>query len=112
MRRSARRRCHAGVEWTCDDPKQHEQNQGHNNDADDTTDAISRLRCCAPVAIFTAAIETAAIAESAEQNDDDNHQDKGAHLPTPDTFQPQAEANLILITHCSHYVARSVGERR
>ncbi len=64
------------MERTCDDPKQHEHNQRHNNGADDPTDAVSRLRCCAPIAIATAAIETTAIAKTTEQNDDDNDQYK------------------------------------
>jgi hypothetical protein len=41
------------------------------------------------IAKATAAIETTAITKSAKQNDDDNHQKKGAYLPTPDTFQPK-----------------------
>jgi hypothetical protein len=45
------------VERTGDDPKQHEQNQHYNDGADDPTNAVSRLRCCAPIAIATAAIE-------------------------------------------------------
>src|SRR3954464_2582125 len=80
---SAPRRCYASLKWIGDDPQQHQQNQEHNNDADDATNAISRSRCGAPIAIATAAIEATAIAKSAEQNDDDNNQHESAHDSPP-----------------------------
>src|SRR5690349_5792605 len=83
---SAPRRCYASLKWICDDTQQQQQNQDHNNDADDATNAISRSRCGAPIAIATAAIETTAIAKSAEQNDDDNNQHEGAHDSPPNAF--------------------------
>src|SRR3954447_11865590 len=85
---SAPRRCYASLKWIGDDPQQHQQNQEHNNDADNATNAISRSRCGAPIAIATAAIEATAIAKSAEQNDDDNNQHEGAHDSPPNAFFP------------------------
>src|SRR5690348_5264480 len=83
---SAPRRCYASLKWICDDTQQQQQNQGHNNDADDATNAISRSRCGAPIAIATTAIEATTIAKSAEQNDDDNNQHEGAHDSPPNAF--------------------------